>query len=495
MRAWRRERGQDALAPRARPNGKGALVDCVRRGDACVARARAMLGWARGTLTLAEMGGGSGLKEGGIDATKRIVARAEEDGEFRRRLLAGPEAARAAVEQELGVSLAERHRLVVHEETDAETHLVLAPRSRRSAEDRAAARTGAASLEFLKKTMHDPAPPRRAVAPKPGGDRTRLPSPSALGEEARQGIRRGLAFLESAIDDNGAWHCIRFNLADSSIPRHYERPAFISALCTLALESCDEPRAKALRAATWNYIAATMEHPGFWRYYRHLPQDLDSSALCGLVIGTHPWIALGRNVARMLANRDADGRFMTWVLEQDEPDVMPSFRIEADPVVNANVIAYLRDRAETRAAQRWLHTLIADDRIAGTSKWYPSTVAIYYAITRAVVRTSPALDHLRPLLAERILGLATEAGEFGNVLETAQAMSALHNVGSLGSVDAVRETARLLDSQRDDGSWPELLAFGDETLRWGLIGQIGHGAESVTTAFCIEALERLTQAL
>ena len=52
-----------------------------------------------------------------------------------------------------------------------------------------------------------------------------------------------------------------------------------------------------------------------------------------------------------------------------------------------------------------------------------------------------------------------------------------------------------MDAQRDDGSWPELLAFGDATLRWGLIGQIGHGSESVTTAFCIEALERLSQSL
>ena len=435
------------------------------------------------------------MKERAIDATERILARAEVDGEFRRRLLAGPDAAKAAIEQEVGVSLVEGHRLVVHEETDTETHLVLAPESKRSAEERAAARSGAASLEFLKKTMHDPAPARRDAAPKPSGDRTSAPSARALPEEARRCIRRGLAFLASAIDANGAWHCIRFNLANPSIPRHYERPAFISALCTLALESSDEPQAKALRAATWNYIAATMEHPGFWRYYRHLPQDLDSSALCGLVVGTHPWIALGRNVTRMLANRDADGRFMTWVLEQDEPDVTPSFRIEADPVVNANVIAYLGDRAETKAAQQWLHALIADDRIEGTSKWYPSAVAIYYAISRTVVRTSPALDQLRPLLAERILGLAGEAGEFGNALETAQAMSALYNVGGLDSVDARRETARLMDAQRDDGSWPELLAFGDETLRWGLIGQIGHGSESVTTAFCIEALERLTQAL
>ena len=58
-----------------------------------------------------------------------------------------------------------------------------------------------------------------------------------------------------------------------------------------------------------------------------------------------------------------------------------------------------------------------------------------------------------------------------------------------------REAQRLIDSQREDGSWPELLAFGDQTLKWGTFGQIGHGSEAVTSAFCIEALERLVETL
>ena len=52
-----------------------------------------------------------------------------------------------------------------------------------------------------------------------------------------------------------------------------------------------------------------------------------------------------------------------------------------------------------------------------------------------------------------------------------------------------------LSSQREDGSWPELLAFGDQSLKWGAIGRIGHGSEAVTSAFCIEALERLVEVL
>ena len=425
-----------------------------------------------------------------VDAAKFLVSRAGEDSDFRERLLAEP---KATIEQEFGVTLAEDHAIHVHQETDATTHVVLPPRSKLSESERKEALTGAASLEFLKRTMHDPAPPFRPPARRPTTAQAGTLSSEALAAVGRESIRRGLVFLESTIDDRGAWHCIRFNVADPDIPRHFERPPFISALCVLALESSDEARARAICTSTKAYLVKTIEHPGFWRYYRHLPQDLDSTTLCSLVIGNHPWILLGRNVPRMLANRDREGRFMTWVLVEDQPDVVSTFRIEADPVVNANVIAYLGDHPETKDAQGWLEALVSEDALEGSSKWYPDTVAIYYAITRAMIRAYPALDQLRPILANRILDLRDERGEFGSILQTAQAMSALYNIGKLEAVDARRQMERLLNSQQADGSWPELLAFGDQSLRWGVVGQIGHGSEAVTTAFCIEALERLVE--
>ena len=186
---------------------------------------------------------------------------------------------------------------------------------------------------------------------------------------------------------------------------------------------------------------------------------------------------------------------MTWVLAEGEPGVVSPFRIEADPVVNANVIAYLGDRPETRDAQRWLESMIIEDRLDGSSKWYPDKAAIYYATARAMIRARPALDKLRPILADRILGLRDPQGEFGDILQTAQAVSALYNIGSLERIDAKRQVEKLMNSQREDGSWPELLAFGDQSLKWGAAGQIGHGSESVTSAFCIEALERLVEIL
>ena len=420
-----------------------------------------------------------------FDLAATVQKRAVKDSGFRERLLANP---KETLEREFGVTLPEDQDIHVHEETYSATHIVLAPRDKLSESERKEAKAGATSLEFLKKTMYDPAPPIRPSVL----ERTSAVATETIVEAARESIDRGLDFLESSIDENGAWPCIRFNTADPDIPRHFERPPFISALCALAIEPSNDVRAKTICSATRSYLAQTIEYPGFWRYYLHLPQDLDSSTLCSLAIGNHPWILLGRNVPRMLANRDDDGLFRTWLLDEDEPDVVATFRIEADPVVNANVIAYLGDHPATRDAQEWLAALVKEGGLEGSSKWYPDTVAIHYAIARAMARAQPAaLDQLRPVLAERILEQRDENGDFGNILQTAQAVSALNNIGPLKGLDAKRQTERLIGSQREDGSWPEVLAFGDQTLKWGKFGQIGHGSEAVTTAFCVEALERL----
>ena len=419
-----------------------------------------------------------------------LLARTARDDALRARLLANP---KEVLAEELGSELASEFTIHLHEDSDTATHLVLPPKSKLSEEEREAARTGAASLEFLKKTMYDPAPAARPPMPNPDHAELSGLSRHALVEAGAASVRKGLEFLEDAIDVNGAWHGVRFNLGNPNIPRHFEKPAFITAFCVLALSDCEEPLAKAICERSTPYLASTMEYPGLWRYYKHLPQDLDSSALCSMLLPDHPWMALGRNVPAMLDNRDENGRFRTWVVSPDEPLVAMAWRFEADPVVNANIIAYLGNRRETRAARRWLEELLHTHDLAGTSKWYPHEASIYYAIARAVVRAQPDLDRLRPALRESIDALREDAGSFGNILQTAQAVSASHAIGGLSSADVEPLMRRFLSEQAEDGSWPELLAFGDQFLQWGVIGEIGHGSESITTAFCVEALDRLVR--
>ncbi len=421
-----------------------------------------------------------------------LLAKAERDHCFRKQLVESP---KTAIEAEFGVELAPEHEIHVHEQSYSATHLVLPPLSKFTESEKQEFKTGSTSLAFLRKTMHDPAPPPRSVEPKMSNLRVDAASTNALVTAARESIARGLGFLESAIDANGAWHCIRSNLANPEIPRHFEKPPFISGFCALALAGSSEPRAQALCMATRAHLVNTIEYPGLWRYYLHLPPDLDSTTLCSMALGNHPWIVLGRNIAPILANRDEEGCFLTWILEDDEPDVVPTFRIEADPVVNANVIAYLGDQPETTNAQIWIKKLLTQGSLANSSKWYHDPASIYYAIARAVLRVRGQLDSIRPLLASRIKDLQDQNRDFSDVFQVSQAVSALHRIGHLRTIDTVPQMVRLIDSQREDGSWPELLAFGDQSLQWGTFGQIGHGSEVVTSAFCIEALECLVESM
>ena len=99
--------------------------------------------------------------------------------------------------------------------------------------------------------------------------------------------------------------------------------------------------------------------------------------------------------------------------------------------------------------------------------------------------TRPAFAQLRPVLAERIMGYRDAGGDYGDILLTAQAVSALDMIGSLESGETLYQIGRFVDSQREDGSWPEHLAWD--------VPLMGMASELLTTAFCIEALERCTR--
>ncbi len=422
------------------------------------------------------------------DLLARAVSKAARDSDFRTSLLADP---KNSIKREFGVSLDGNHEVQVHEDSKKTTHLVLPPKSRYSDAERAEASTGASSLEFLKKTMYDPAQPRRDPSPRKRLTSSHGASIESIRSECRAAIKQALEFLNDAVDETGAWHCIRFNLSDPDIPRHYEKPPFVSALCGLAIQCSEEPLAKSLLVRTRKYLAETVEYPGLWRYYRHLPNDLDSTSLCSLVILDHPWISLQRNVPRILDNQDEDGRFLTWVLDEGEPDVVAKFRIEADPVVNANVIAYLGNRPATREVCRWLENMIREGSERNASKWYQDRVSTYYAISRALPWFCSSTEKLVTSLIDRVLALLDGSGQFNNVLQAAQGVSTMYNLGHLERLDINNHVDQLLGSQNEDGSWPELLAFGDQSMQFGAVGRIGHGSESVTTALCVEALERI----
>ena len=303
-------------------------------------------------------------------------------------------------------------------------------------------------------------------------------------EAARAAIARGLRFLHDAVAGDGAWPARRYASRDLAGAGAVEAPPFVAGHGLLALGGCDDPMAERLRRRTRAFLHARMEYPGVWRYWPRLPPDLDDTAICSLAAKPHLWLLLARNVELLLSCRDRRGRFRTWMTGQRH---LESALNPADSVVNANVVAYLGDRPETRAAQRWLETLVADATEPDLAlHYYPAPIDLYVALARARSLAPPAFAHLRPMLIDRILSFQQPEGGFGDVLRTAQALTALHRMGARGRVEVVRPALdRLLEAQRSDGGWPECLAW---------LGQpgtsLGFGSEALTTACCVEALVR-----
>ena len=306
-------------------------------------------------------------------------------------------------------------------------------------------------------------------------------------ESAPEAIARGLRFLHDAVAADGAWPARRYASHDLAGPGTEESPPFVAGHGLLALGGCDDPVAERLRRRTRAFLHARMEYPGVWRYWPRLPPDLDDTAICSLAAKPHLWLLLARNVELLLSCRDRRGRFRTWMTGRRN---LESALNPADSVVNANVIAYLGDRPETRAAQRWIETLVAAGSAPDLAlRYYPAPIDLYVALARARSLAAPAFAGLRPTLIDRILSCRQPGGGFGDVLRTAQALTALHRLRAGARVEVVQPaTDRLLEAQLPDGGWPECLAW---------LGQpgtpLGFGSAALTTACCVEALMRVAR--
>lgn len=265
-------------------------------------------------------------------------------------------------------------------------------------------------------------------------------------EDAR---RRGLACLEATLRADGAWPSLLVNAAGKESE---EFPPFTAALGHLALESCELPEAAKLRFRTKGYIERICEFPGIWRYWDSLPPDLDDTAVCSLVCASHIWVALGLNVEGILGIRDSQGRFRTWMVSR--PDIEAEWNA-ADPVVNANVIAYLGDHAGTRQAQHWLERLIMNERETEALVYYPETMDLYVAMARTARSAPPVFRALRPTLRARITAYLASRSDLFDLTRLAQGVCALNMLGESVETAILEEAAhRFLGEQSSGGGWP-----------------------------------------
>ncbi len=301
-------------------------------------------------------------------------------------------------------------------------------------------------------------------------------------------VAAGVGYLSQAVREDGVWLANVYDIRAPLTGHAAHSPPFVTGLGILSLDACEHPDAASIRRRSRAHLNAVMLPGQLWRYADFLPPDTDDTAICSLATGPHPHALANADV--VAAQRDSEGRFLTWLpwqAAENDGVLGPEALLHApDAVISANIIAYLGDRAETRPAQDWLRRLIVDspEQIDAALHYYPHALDLDVAIVRAIDAQAPLLADLRQPLTERILAAQTDAGTFVDIMRTAQALTALDRLGAIDRTEVARPALQaLLDAQRPDGSWPACLAW---------VGATGFPfafeSAPLTTACCVEAL-------
>ena len=291
---------------------------------------------------------------------------------------------------------------------------------------------------------------------------------------------------------------------------------FITARVVLALRRLpDDPKVQDVIDRANGFLKAQREPGGLWRYWsrdheRHgfTPPDADDTACASLALSDQGTVER-TNTRILLANRDARGRFYTWLVphrprpggllgwwdlrserfsrsrraelwtstEADHDDV--------DGVVNANVIAYLGPRSPSQAVE-WVADLIESDREEGCDSWYHSPFALYASVADGHRRGVGRFSALGDLIASKIRARLEPDGRPPTALDAGQALSALSAFNRRDERGSLAEW--LVETQRDDGSWPRSVCY-----HGGPSESFGWASDALTAATAAAALARVDE--
>jgi hypothetical protein len=303
--------------------------------------------------------------------------------------------------------------------------------------------------------------------------------------------------------------------ADVGAPgTHADISPFCTSYIATVLLTLNDHRATEMAKFALDFLEREKVRGGTWRYWckgtvlhEQIPPDVDDTACVSTALR-----AGGRkipdNIRVILANRRTDGLFYTWialrprialdlrwlsvVLRDINYARLVGFwrggaqRGDVDATVNANVLIYLGKRPETRAAVRWIRDVAHSGREAESDKWYRSSAAFYYAVSRCSEIAPGELLDLREQMS-RSFGLRNgpEVLLQLNELHRSMALSAIMNYGMrLSFEDQIVDS--LCDAQNQDGSWPAHPIYYDgreDPL-------ISFASAAMTTGLCIEALNK-----
>ncbi len=298
------------------------------------------------------------------------------------------------------------------------------------------------------------------------------------------------------------------NQSDSTEKIVFDSSPFATSLILYALGSLKhEPKVQRMIKEGLNFLLEEMEPGGLWRYWSSknqnhtmIPPDLDDICCASHILRTHNLLPV-KNKRIILANRNRQGLFYTWLLPRSFTSITLNLLTsqkalshsneiwkltEKDDiccVVNANVLLYLGETAQTQKTIQHLINLVLRDEEDNSLSFYNHKLSFYYMLSRAYSNGVNSLKDVRISLISKTLSLQEVDGSFGDELLTALAVCTLLNFDCYcPALDKAIDF--LLKTQQLDGSWKTIPMYG------GQLDKALFGSAELTTAFCLEALTR-----
>lgn len=308
-------------------------------------------------------------------------------------------------------------------------------------------------------------------------------------------IDNGLRYLESVQFEHGEFPTtFTPNLAEpqKSLQSTLDSNLFTTTMLADALQSIKSPRVDRIEKKATQFIASQLNNQqGLWSYFTtHNPNpiypltiyDLDDTAFASMVLRQNH-VIFPDNRAFIKANKDATGAYNTWVLPEQQGNVV-------DCGVNANVLSYLQEN-DPQACQ-YLNEQVATGKQCAM---YYSMSDAYYLIARAyasgVSCLKPSVD---PMIHYVLSQFDKNTGSVEqSPFKTAIALNTLQSLNYKGPEIYLAEKYLLETQSPYTGSWP-----GDEFWYWAGIDDNGSpyvlgrsSSSALTTAIALKALNAL----
>jgi hypothetical protein len=313
-------------------------------------------------------------------------------------------------------------------------------------------------------------------------------APSAR-PSAEPAVRRAAAFLAARQLAHGEFACRRYfhpELEGGGMP---DSSPFATTFALYALSLAGGEDDAVRRGA--DFLLEEREAPGVWRYWSSrnpctIDPDVDDTCCASWILRrVAPDRFAGGNEGAVLAARTEAGLFTTWMRA-------PPARNDVDAAVIANVLLYLGEREETRAAADALVRVVNGGREAAAVWYYLDSMALYYMLSRAFHHGAASLGACRGRVLEQVRVGQHRDGGWGSALATGLGLCTLANFGAGASPAAGRARRHLLRTQDAEGGWPRAAFYcgpeppGPRAVWWG--------SEELTTAICLEALVKTADA-